>query len=320
MSTTLNNETPSTNRRRQRQIESTPATQLRQSFCAMRVSFNWLGTRKSLSCDQRQEAAEPFGAEQSFISAGKKLIDTGHPAVRAVNQLKRQVVETWRNASLPYPEPGMRLVRHNDVAELTEKMQQYRLQLETVVSDLEAAYDEIKQQARVRLGRLFCASDYPSSLTDTFQMYWEFPNVEPPDYLRQLSPEIYQQECQRVRQRFDEAVQLAEQAFVEELSSLVSHLSERLSGSDDGKPKVFRDSALGNLREFFERFQRLNIASNSEIDDLVLRAQSIVSGVQPNALRTSDSLRQQVVSQLSGVQSVLDGLMVDRPRRRILRS
>lgn len=151
-------------------------------------------------------------------------------------------------------------------------------------------------------------------------MYWEFPNVEPPDYLRQLSPEIYQQECQRVRQRFDEAVQLAEQAFVEELSSLVSHLSERLSGSDDGKPKVFRDSALGNLREFFERFQRLNIASNSEIDDLVLRAQSIVSGVQPNALRTSDSLRQQVVSQLSGVQSVLDGLMVDRPRRRILRS
>jgi hypothetical protein len=30
-------------------------------------------------------------------------------------------------------------------------------------------------------------------------------------------------------------------------------------------------------------------------------------------------MRQQIATQLSGVQSVLDGLLVDRPRRNILR-
>ena len=318
MSTTLDSEVRSTPSRSNRTV-SLPATELRQSFCAMKVSFSWLGMRKSLNGDQRQQAAEPFGAEQNFISAGKKLIDSAHPAVRTVNQLRRQIVETWRNASLPYPEPGLRLVRQDDVGLLTEQMEQYRQQLEAAVDELESVYEEIKQQARVRLGRLYCASDYPCSLKDTFQLYWEFPNVEPPDYLRQLNPDIYQQECQRVRQRFDDAVQMAEQAFAEELSTLVNHLSERLSGSEDGKPKVFRDSVLGNLREFFERFQRLNISSSAELDELVQRAQGIVSGVQPGALRIDQSLRQQVTSQLAGVQSVLDGLMVDRPRRRILR-
>ena len=37
----------------------------------------------------------------------------------------------------------------------------------------------------------------------------------------------------RVAARFDEAIQLAEQAFIDELHQLVSHLSERLTGQVD---------------------------------------------------------------------------------------
>ena len=74
--------------------------------------------------------------------------------------------------------------------------------------------------------------------------------MEPPPYLQQLSPELYRQESERVTARFDEAVRLTEQAFLDELSGLLSHLTERLAGAEDGKPKVFRDSAVENLREF----------------------------------------------------------------------
>jgi hypothetical protein len=319
MSTVLSNQTDTTDQDRVGSQQVTPANELRHNFRAMRVAFCWLGMRKSLSGDQRQQVAEPFGAEQNFISAGKKLIDTGHPAVRSVNQLRRRVVEFWKNSSLPYPEPGLRLVRNQDLADMARRMEGFQTELRQAVLELESCYQEIKQQARQRLGSLYADSDYPSSLADSFGLTWEFPNVEPPDYLRQLEPQLYEQECRRVRQRFQEAVQLAEQAFVEELSALVSHLAERLSGADDGKPKVFRDSALSNLREFFERFSRLNVSSSGEIDQLVQRAESILSGLEPGLLRTSQTLRQQVASQLSGVQSMLDGLMIDRPRRRIMR-
>ena len=53
---------------------------------------------------------------------------------------------------------------------------------------------------------------------------------------------------------------------------------------------------------------------------LVERATGIIQGVVPHDLRTNAPLRQQIATQLSGIQSVLDGMMVDRPRRRLLRN
>ena len=173
--------------------------------------------------------------------------------------------------------------------------------------------------AQQRLGSLYNAADYPESLRGLFSMDWEFPAVEPPDYLMQLNPELYEQECQRVAARFDDAVQLAEAAFMDELAKLVSHLTERLTGQLDGKPKVFRDSAIENLTEFFERFRQLSISSNEQLDELVEQAQQVVQGVQPQTLRDNHALRQTIASELSAVQNVLDDLLVDRPRRNILR-
>ncbi|MEI8384306.1 MAG: hypothetical protein WCJ09_29635, partial [Planctomycetota bacterium] len=100
---------------------------------------------------------------------------------------------------------------------------------------------------------------------------------------------------------------------------LVSHLTERLSGGDDGKPKVFRDSAVENLKEFFGRFQQLNVRSNADLDSLVEQAQRILKGVEPQHLRDNVTRRQQIVSQLAGVQASVDGMLVDRPRRSIVR-
>ncbi len=194
-----------------------------------------------------------------------------------------------------------------------------KAELAETVEQLNEQYGELKLAARRRLGRLYNPADYPGTLSNLFSIDWEFPSVEPPDYLRQLSPQLYEQEAARVAARFDEAVKLAEEAFTDELSRIISHLTERLSGQDDGKPKVFRDSAIDNLAEFFERFKHLNVRSNQQLDELVGQAQRIVRGIEPQALRENTSLRQQISTQLSGVQAVLDGLLVDRPRRNIQR-
>jgi hypothetical protein len=198
-------------------------------------------------------------------------------------------------------------------------MTSVRAELVDAVERLDEHFSELKSAARQRLGRLYNVGDYPQSLRGLFTVQWDFPPVEPPDYLRELSPALFAEEQQRVAARFDEAVRLAEDAFTSELAKLVSHLSERLSGQEDGKPKIFRDSAIENLSEFFQRFRTLNIRSNEQLDQLVEQAQRIVRGVEPQALRDNTNLRQHVATQLAGVQSVLDGMLVDRPRRNILR-
>lgn len=296
-----------------------PANRLRTTMAAVRLSFTWFGARKSLSVEQKTRAADAFGAEGNYLSAGKKLFDTRHPAFRAVTAVRHRAISLWRGMSLPYPESGIRLIRQEDVAVFDVQMTTLRAELHQEVRELDEHFLEIQAAARQRLGRLYCAADYPESLLGLFQLEYDFPSVEPPDYLRQLSPVLYEQEKARVAGRFDEAVRLAEEAFTSELARLVSHLTERIAGQEDGKPKIFRDSAVANLTEFFQRFQQLNVRSNEQLEELVAEAQQIVRGVQPQQLRQSGSLRQHVATQLAGVQSVLDGLLVDRPRRNILR-
>jgi hypothetical protein len=296
-----------------------PAERLRATMAAVRVSFTWFGTRKTLTPEQKNMAADAFGAEGQFLSAGKKLLDTRHPAFKSVSNVRGRMLSYWKGITLPYPEPGIRLIRQDDIGHLNMQLTTLKAELDEAVATLNSHYSDLKVAARRRLGRLFNAADYPDTLDGLFAVDWDFPSVEPPDYLRQLSPELYRQESQRVAARFDEAVRLAEEAFTAELARLVSHLTERLSGQEDGKPKVFRDSAVENLSDFFHRFRTLNVGSCQQLDQLVSQVQQILRGIEPQQLRDRQSLRQAVATQLSTAAATLDGLMVNRPRRNILR-
>lgn len=297
------------------------AQRLRATFAAVRVSFTWFGSRKALSTDQKAQAAEHFGAEGQYLSAAKKLLDTKHEAFQAVTALRSQIISYWKGLSLPYPEPGMRLIRQDDLDRFNTRMSGYQEELTAVVINLDQHFEQLKATAREQLGSLYNEADYPPTLRGLFGVEFDFPSVQPPEYLLRLNPNLFQQERQRITQRFDEAVRLAEEAFVGEFSKLVSHLVERLThDGPDGERKIFRDTAITNLTEFFQRFKNLNVSSNAELDQLVETAQKTLSGVKPHIVRNSESLRQQVTTELSAVQSVLDGMLIDQPRRRILRT
>ena len=302
-------------------IGSTPAERLRTTMAACRVQFTWFGTKKSLTAEQKAQAAETFDAEGQFLSAGKKLLDTRHNAFRAVTAIRTKLTDHWRGLTLPFPEPGVRLIRHDQIEAFDQSMADFKAELEDAVRTLDRQFEELKQAAAQRLGSLYNPADYPATLVGLFGVSWDYPNIEPPDYLLGLSPGLYQQEQERVKARFEEAVQLAEQAFLDEFAKLVAHLTERITGTnEDGTPKVFRDSAIDNLCDFFERFRSLNVRSNQQLDELVAQAQRTVRGVAAQDLRDGPSVRQEVATQLARVQTTLDAMLVERPRRRILRN
>ena len=299
---------------------STPADRLRAGMAASRVQFTWLGTRKSLSRAQRAAAAEPFDAEGSSLSAAKKLLDTAHPAYRAVTAVRSKVVDRWRAMSLPFPEPGVRLLRREDVGPFAAAMAGHRAELAQAVAALDRDYAELRAAAASRLGSLFDPLDYPEGLIGLFDVAWDFPPVEPPSYLMQLAPAVYAEERARVAARFAEAARLAEAAFVEEFARLVDHLAGRLEGTgEDGSPKVFRDSAVGNLGEFFARFRLLGVGGNAELEALVERARRLVRGVTPRELREAPPVRERVAAGMARIRDSLDAMLVDRPRRRLIR-
>ena len=301
------------------QLERNAANRLRAAMAAVKLAFTWLGVRKTLAPEQRSTAARAFHADRELLTASKLILDTKNPAYRAVAAVRSEASGYWRAQTLPFPEAGLRLLPQTKLAAFDVRMAQYRQALQEAARELTAQYDTIKSEAERRLGTLFNASDYPTTLDGLFDLEVSYPTIEPPAYLVSLHPEVYQQEQARVRERFESAVELAEQAFATELQRLTAHLAERLTGLHDGQPKVFRDSAVENLREFFERFRRLNIRSSPELDELVQQAQQTINGVEPQTLRDSNRLRQMVARDFEQIQASVGDLLVDRPRRNILR-
>ena len=223
--------------------------------------------------------------------------------------------------TLPYPEPGIRLIRQDRIDEFAAKMREFQEELAEAVEHLDRHYSELKATARQRLGTLFNAGDYPESLRGPVRGRRSiFPSVEPPDYLQQLNPQLYEQECQRVQARFDEAVRLAEEAFTAELAKLVSHLTERLSGQEDGKPKIFRDSAVENLTEFFQRFRAAERPQQRAARPAwwpTPSGSSAASSRRPCA--TTPGCGSTWPRRCRGCRACWTACLVDRPRRNILR-
>src|SRR3954451_13130096 len=94
---------------------ATAAQRLRTTMAAVRVGFTWFGVQKSLTAAQKAQAAEPFDAQGQFLSATKKLIDTRHTAYRAVSAVRGKIEPLWKAQSRPFPEPGVRLIRQDQV-------------------------------------------------------------------------------------------------------------------------------------------------------------------------------------------------------------
>jgi hypothetical protein len=296
-----------------------PVQRLRRTAAAVRVHFTWWGTHKTLTAQQKEEVGAAYAADARLLTAGKKLIDTRHEAFRRLTSLRTRVVNYWRAVTLPYTEPGIRVLRQSDVDAFVHTLEGFRDELAEAEVGLNGVYEQVQADARQRLGRLYNASDYPAEVRGLFLLDWEFPSIEPPSYLLRISPEVYEQERQRVAARFEEAVRLAEEAFATEFGRLLSHLTERLGNGENGERRVFRDSAVTNLTEFFARFRHLNVRSNPDLDALVEEAQRLVQGVTPQGLRDDDALRQQIAAEMARVRAQVEGLMTELPRRRLVR-
>ncbi len=298
-----------------RDVMSNPVNVLQTDCAAVRLSFTWMGLRRTLSAAQKDEAAAPFRADGKSLSVSKKLLDTKHPLWKAISAIRNQARSYWKGSTLPFPEDGIRLIRRGFVHEFEKTMDDMRRELRKAIDALESEYHTLRSQAREQLGTLFNADDYPDTLRGQFSIEWDFPSVEVPSYLAELSPAIYEREQARVKAQFDQSVSLAETAFAEEFSKLISHLADRLTPGEAGEQKRLNGSALGNLTEFFDRFSKLSLRSSPELDNLVEQAKGLVSGVETKELRTDEGLRTSIRQQMAAIDEAIQVEVM--PTRRI---
>jgi hypothetical protein len=68
-----------------------------------------------------------------------------------VTAVKGRAVDYWKSVSLPFPEPGVRLIRRDAIDAFNAQIGQFCEELDNAVAQLDHHFDELRSAARQRL-------------------------------------------------------------------------------------------------------------------------------------------------------------------------
>jgi len=180
-----------------------------------------------------------------------------------------------------------------------------------------AAYPTRIAESKKRLNGLAAAEDYPAAeeFERAFSISSSFETFGTPEALEDIDPALYRRNLAEAKNRITACAEKIEEALVEEAKNLIDRMVERLEPGPDGRQKVFRDSLVENLSDFFAKLPIRNITGKAELETVAKRAEAVLQGVDPEALRQNTSIREYVREGMSKVKETLDEMVTLKAKR-----
>ena len=231
-----------------------------------------------------QQVAIHHDADTSAGRYNKRLLPKQAFAALAATMSNAR---TGHNANtLPWDDQGGRLLT-------VANYDRYTAALDTLVERVvrERArfiedYDDYVDQARLDLGRLFRLEDYPGTEALQGKFAIRYRIVPVPD-ARHFMADLAQGETERVRRDIEQQVRTrlndAQRDLYRRLGEAVERVGERLREDENGKPLVFRDSLIENIRELVDVVPRLNIFADDDLAMLCREVKDKLAGIEPDA-------------------------------------
>lgn len=293
--------------------DATVCVEFRKTRCGMSRAF---------TAEQNRRTAEEFKAAERRVSGRRKVIDSKHSAIQKVLSVQNAADAYWksRTAALPGVN-GRRLLNKAAVESFEERMTEFDAAEESAKAELRLVEHDIAEQSRADLAELWQEGLLPPSIADEFSIGYSYVQQDPPESMLKLHPEIYEREQKRLRALYDAAAAEASRQLTEELHKLVANMVERLSTAPGEKPKTFKNTLVGNVSEFFNRFNLLNVGNDEQLEAAVEAAKATLTadGEQLTAekIRKDVSLRKAVASDMAKLQETLATMVVEKPKRRV---
>jgi len=259
-------------------------------------------------------------ADKRRIKATKILLDCAELA--DITSLDGEVDDYMSREAVPAPffrSGAVYAIPLAKVPRVEARLRDFATLRRTLVDRFRNAYPDRVRESDPALGEVFNLRDYPSveDVAALFSFTWEYVEFGVPGNLRRVDEALFEDAVRKAEESVNQVRDEVAQVLRAQLLALVEHVQERLSGSEDGKPKAFRDSLVSNLGEFLDGFTLRNLTNDRQCETLVERLRKLLKGVDADALRSSDVVRSRVVAGIDKVKAKLDTLVVDRGSRDI---
>ena len=239
-----------------------------------------------------REASDHVAAQHDASSSAgrytKRLLPKA--ALAALNATMSEARTQHDSQSLPWDDKGSRLLTVANYERYTEIMDGLRERLVRQRVRFIEDYDDYVEQARLDLGKLFRIGEYPSKqdLRGKFSIRYRITPVPDADhFMARLASDDTDRVKRDIERHIEEQLHDAVGDLYRRLAEAVEHVAERLNEDGDGKPLVFRDTMISNIRDLVDVVPRLNIFGDQRLARLCEQVKDRIAGVEPDSLRPS---------------------------------
>ncbi|MCP4599244.1 MAG: DUF3150 domain-containing protein [Proteobacteria bacterium] len=271
-----------------------------------------------------QDKVTAGDADKDMYDARKSLIDRDR-SIAPIRNARVRATTYVESMMLPgFPYKGAYFIPKEQMIKVAARLERFREQWEEAVDWLVDNYEELKAEAKPRLGSLYNEDDYPTDIRERFQFSWQFWTMEVPiagaPVYAGLDREFFEGEKKKHQDMLTEFRVSAMTELRAAFKKAVDHLVDLLIGrSATGKKKVIRLDALEKLHERLEYWEQINIYDDAELNKELARMRSLVGGIDVRSLRNDESFRDEIARTVGKVQDTIDKDWVeDAPKRRII--
>lgn len=227
----------------------------------------------------------------------KKIADYGARARLYHNQ-----------TTLPWSDKGSRLLPTSLFMEYKQNMNTIERNMNAMIQDFFDSYDDLVLDAKLHLGSLFNANDYPSidNLKDKFGFKLVFSPLPESNDFRLDIPQMDMQElASKYESAFNDRLNDAMRENWDKLHKTLTHLSEKLTENEEDteSKKRYHDSLITNATELCGLLTHLNITKDPLLETARRELELTMLGVDIEDIKEHASVRNDVKSRVDDILS-----------------
>ncbi len=285
---------------------------LRSKTIGVSLSYKKFGATVAADDDVKDIAATALKAETESLRISERIIGKDVATYKAITKHMTKLKRELDEMSIDTPIRGVRLMRLDKVDEWKGMVEDAQQKLEELVEELDNQRDVIIDDAKMRLGDAFSLDHYPDSFLGTFSIDCTYPSIGPDERLKQIAPEIYEEQVRRTKAMFDQAIAETTEALAIQFKKLIDALVEKLGDSKRIKSNVFEP-----MQNFLEVFENVRLGASPSLQAVVDQAREIVSNYGANDLRNSTTIRESLASSMEPILNRVESLVESNGSRYI---
>ena len=281
------------------------------NFSVSKLSSSALIVNLSLSVWTGRKLDKRVSEEVDFRAATKTRAGNYHKNLLAGSSKLTEItkvanaIRSWLyGVTQPWGDNGDRILNMAYFLEFKDRLTDYEQQFGLSVNNFLNDYDTLVAAAAFQLGDLFNREDYPmrEAIESKFGFRYSMtPLPQSGDFRVDIGEDGLRELQSQYESVLEQRVVGAMTEAWERLHDCLTRMSERLEDSDDGKRKIFRDSLVENAIEICGLLKSFNITGDVRMDEMRKQLEDTMRGVDADALRNSDSLREQTKRKVDAI-------------------